>query len=270
MKSMQRSVRVCASVMILALGVAAQSGKDPQTGKDPTGKPAQGQDKEKGKTQEASSRTPAAPVAIPIEGATEANAEAIETALKGMTHPVWKCATCEAKSPTKAMCKECQKEMTEDRTAKVVRDVEVDAASGELRVSVAPAQMLRVSELESKLQASSVKVDKRKLMLPSFSKLYFAAPADAKDAKATVEKALGDSKLFSNVMVKEDAQTKKLVAMVETRGTQASYADVASAVEKAGTGFKLADVALTGPCPGCAKAGNVQANCRGCWHDEGV
>jgi hypothetical protein len=266
MKALKRSVGFGACVMMLALGVAAQAGKDPQTGKDPQGKPAQ--TPEKPKPQEASARSAAAPIAIPLEGATEANAPTIEEALEGMTHPVWKCSGCGAVSATKATCQACQKEMTEDKTAKVVREASVDPKSGELRIAVASGQMLRISDLESKLQASSVKVDKRKLMVPSFSKLYLATPPDATDAKAAAEKALTDSKLFSTVTVKEDPQNKRIVALVETRGAGPSFADVSSAVEKAGAGYKLSDLAFVGPCPHCAKAGNVQASCKGCWGQQ--
>jgi hypothetical protein len=261
MTTMIRSVCMGASAVLLAVGVAAQSGNDPKPGKTPPGQ-------EKGRPAEASSaRSAAAPIAIPIEGATEANAKAIETALESMMKPVWKCEGCQATSPTKATCKACSKEMTEDRSAKVFRDAEVDAASGELRVSLAPAQTVRVTEIDAKLQANSAKIDKRQLALPSFVKLHLATPAEAADAKATLEKSLNDSKLFSSVSVKEDRETKRLVALVETKG-DTTFAEAASAVEKAGAGYQLSDVVMTAPCPGCAKNGNMQANCKGCWHDD--
>jgi hypothetical protein len=248
--------------------MAQQGGGAKPTGGQEKGgqeKPTGGQEKEKPKEASSAKAGAMTPLRIPVTGVTAANAAAVESSLKGLTHPAWKCPDCGAMSSAKGTCPACKKELVEEKNAPLVREVKVDATDGAVQIALAPGQMLKLTDLERALKTNSVTLETRKLTIPAYTKLYIAAPADAKDAQAAVQKALTDSKAFSNVAVRTDEATKQLVALVETSKTSANYAEVAGAIEKAGTGFKLADVAWTAPCPMCSKAGNVQANCKGCW-----
>jgi hypothetical protein len=228
-------------------------GQDKPQDKPEAGKPAEAGAKKSGA---------AAPMSIPLTGVTAANAAQVESALESLKSPVYRCAACNTAQRNKGTCSTCKKELVEDKNATVVREVSIEPTKGTLQFALAPGQELRMSELDRALKAQSVSINSSQLAVPSYTRLYFSAPAESKDAQAAIQKALEDSKLFTKVVVKQD-EKKNLVAMVE--GGQANYGQVASAIEKGAKDVKLTDVAWTAPCGHCAKNGNMQANCKGCW-----
>jgi len=273
MKKPLRSFVSCAMAAALAVSAAAgfsdlnsASGSDPVIQGGGDSKPAPGQEKPKPADASAPKTSATAPMNVPLTGATADNSSAVQTAIKSITRPVWKCPDCSAVESAKGTCAACKKELVEDKSAAVVRNVSVDATKGVMQIALAAGQTLRMSELERALGSKSVTVNTGQLTVPSFAKLYIAAPADAKDSQKTVQKALTDAKLFSNVSVRVDEAKKEIVAVVEAGATPATYGDAKSAIEKAGAGFTMNDIAWTAPCPACSKAGFAQAGCKGCWH----
>jgi hypothetical protein len=157
----------------------------------------------------------------------------------------------------------------ETRTTNAIREARVDPATGKLTFALANGQSARLSELDRSAQSPTTsRSTSAKWPVTAFTKIYISAPADAKDAATAVQKALDDSKLFTHASAHYDEQKKEYVALVEGVNGTPTFGDVGSAVEKAGTGYKLADMAWSAPCEACAKNGLTQAGCKNCWGSE--
>jgi hypothetical protein len=222
------------------------------------------QDKPAGSPVDASVPTPRAPMSIPLAGVTEDNAARVETALRAILRTSYECKACGTSQPIKGQCPKCNAELAAT-TAAAIKEVEVDAAKGSMLVTLQPGQQVALTEIERTLGADGVKVDRSMLAIPSFARLQIAATGDPKTVEKAIEKALVGSKLFGAARVRHDEALASFAVTVERPDAVATHGEAVEALAKVSKDMRLTDVAWIGPCPSCAKSGNLQAGCGSCW-----
>lgn len=223
-------------------------------------------------SEAAAKKAPAlAPMSLQLTGVTAENAAKATLALEALTveaGTAWKCPSCSAMHDAKGECAKCKKELVATpRAAHAIKQANIDPIKGTLALVLAPGESVDLQTLGRTLTTQKITLDEKSVPVAAFSRLAITAPADAKDAQATIQKALDDSKLFTRVALRFDEAKKQWFALVEGVNGTPTYGAVGTAVELAGKDYHLNGLAWTGPCEVCTKAGMMQPNCKSCWRD---
>lgn len=251
---------VCTTAFLAALVAFTPSGA------------AQVSDSALGRQHDSSSqiRTPA-PIEVPVSGLTEGNAAKVVSLLESMQRngpTEWKCETCDVKQAQKGLCPKCKTALVESRSqVQVLREVKADAGRGVITFAIAPKQIFDTDELARLLLVTEVTVKQRDLAVPAFARLDIVIPAEANEAERQIREALERAQLFKSVSVRIDNSAGRSHVVVESGAKLATFAAVATAVEKVGDGFRLSGLGWAGPCDACSKLEHKTAACAACWNE---
>lgn len=185
------------------------------------------------------------PVSVPLTGLTQDGVQKVQTALTALKHPMWCCPGCKDMQEEKGTCAACKKDLVSE-SLPVLGSVTADATKATLTFALHEGMRLKLSELDRALAAGSAKVDQAKLTLGSNAVLYIQGPGAAEDAKK-LESELRASKLFASMDFQHKADSRDYHILVNAGEKPVSHGDLAKAVEKVGSGFKLTDVAWNAP-----------------------
>jgi hypothetical protein len=119
----------------------------------------------------------------------------------------------------------------------ILSRAEPSAEKSSVVLMLAPRAALRLSELESALGKTAVRIEPAQCLLAGHSRLLVQGPAEAAPA---IEKALTEAKLFEEVKAAFDADEHQLVVRVRAGALAPTRAKVAEALE--GAKAKLSDV----------------------------
>jgi hypothetical protein len=207
---------------------------------------------------------PTGVLAFELKGLTDENAGEIETTLTGLERNAFRCKTCDYFAQEEGDCPGCETALVPDKSVgPLLRDVKVDVAKHVVTFGVAPANIVRLGEIDAALAATGAEIDRTKLAVLPFTRITINE-VTAEGAGKVIETALTKSKLFDNAKVEVNTDHKQATVIVGNAKPAPTLEAVTQAIEKAGP-FKVAYITWIAPCPRCAEKGMKHAGCASCW-----
>jgi hypothetical protein len=211
-----------------------------------------GKSKPAGGTKPAATARPgtatiAQPVNLPVSGLTKENQEKVQAALGALTQTLWTCPGCNSSQGEKGTCTACKEDLVPE-SHKVFSSVKADAERSGVTLDLSPGVTIKLSQIQLALGAAAVKVDSARLVLGGSTQLHIQGPGSA-DAARKLEESLKSAKLFESMEIRHAAEGRDYRVAVRAGATAPAQAAVVAAIERAGEGFKLTDVAWAGPEP---------------------
>jgi hypothetical protein len=180
-----------------------------------------------------------------VSGLTKDNITKVKESLTTITSQTYVCEPCHVEQAMAGKCPACQADLASKKRP-VFQTVTPSAEDSSVKVTLDPATMVRLSELERALAANSVKIDPAKFPISGKAHLVFkGATADQVPA---IEKALKDAKLFDEVSVMHDAKMNEVHAVVRAGAMAPTRAKLATALETGGVKTPVSDI-IWGPMP---------------------
>jgi|SoiMethySBSTD1v2_1073268.scaffolds.fasta_scaffold26178_3 hypothetical protein len=234
-----------AVLFALAAPIGAQDNKAPEKPAKPGAAPATPATPATPAVKMSASSQSGGTNSVAVSGLTKENSTTAKTALEGITHTAWRCPDCSMTQMEKGECPMCKKELVSEKTP-ALKSIMVDADKGTIGFAIAPGAMVRLSEIETALQAQKITVPRDKQTISPNSTLMVSG-ATSEDSVKKLEAELKSSKLFDSVSAKLVGTGKPAEVTVKGGTTPATRAKVEEAITKAGPDFKLVDIVWSSP-----------------------
>jgi hypothetical protein len=186
-----------------------------------------------------------AALSLPVAGLSDANADAVEGALRALKASVHACPTCDREGAEEKPCPRCRISLVVQERPRI-SSARADVAAGSVSVDVAAGRAVRLGLLEETLAAGGLTVDRQGLRIPGRAILILRGSADEEEARS-LEKTLRSTGLFREAATARTKKQGELRMRVASDGQGPLYSAVVGALAGAWPSLELAEIVWEAP-----------------------